>query len=204
MSDQIALTDRALPQRITSQGRGEKLIAAVHAATLQILEERGYEGMEIPEVAERAGVNKTSIYRRWPSKSELVLDVALAKMRIDVPIFDTGCLQQDLTALLKAIATILEAPFARELLQVLMSRGAHDATTQSLIAMFWKERFSASGQIVERAIQRQELPIGTDPQLFLEFAASPLYFRWLVLAKPITDADIAQIVLLVIRTFRDG
>ncbi|PTQ90611.1 TetR/AcrR family transcriptional regulator [Agitococcus lubricus] len=201
MNGKIMATDNTLPQRITSQGRGEKLIAAVHAATLTLLEERGYDAMEIPEIAERAGVNKTSIYRRWPTKSELVLDVALARMRIDVPVFDTGNFQHDLTALLKAIVTILKAPFASELLRVLMSRGINDPTIRALNTKFWEERFSTSAQIVEKAIQRKELAIGTDARLLLEFAASPLYFRWLVLAKPVTDEDIEQIVRLVMRTF---
>ncbi|HEX5362219.1 MAG TPA: TetR-like C-terminal domain-containing protein, partial [Fluviicoccus sp.] len=101
-------------------------------------------------------------------------------------------------------ADVLDAPFAGGLLRVLMSRGANDPITRQLNSAFWEERFAVSGQLVERAVQRRELPAGTDSRLLLEFAASPLYFRALVVGARISDADIDEIVLRVIRAFSAG
>lgn len=206
MSGETSTTgDTAAPrERPTPGGRGAKVVAAVHAATLALLEERGYDGMEIPEVAERAGVNKTSVYRRWPGKAELVLDVALARMRADVPTPDTGSLTGDLASLLRSVADVLNSPFAGGLLRVLMSRGANDPVIRQQISAFWEERFAVSGQLVERAVRRRELPVGTNPRKLLEFASSPLYFRSLVVGVRVSDADIEEIVSRVIRAFSAG
>ena len=173
-------------------GRAERVIAAVHAATLELLEERGYDGVEIPEIAERAQVNKTSIYRRWPGKLELVLDVTLSRIGVTVPIANTGALQGDLTALLGNIAATLATPFARGLLRALFTHDEQDDRLKEARTAFWDARFEAAGRVVERAIERGELPQNTIPKHLLEFAAAPLFYRTLVTGEAITAADIER------------
>ncbi len=182
--------------------RGHKLVAAVHHATLALLSERGYARMEIPEIAERAQVNKTSIYRRWPGKAELVRDVALTRMRMAVPLPDTGHVVGDLTALLVAIAEVLASPFAGELLRALVGMGEREPEVRQVIAGFWDERFAVSGVLVERAIQRHELPVQTSVRALLEFAAAPLFFRALVTGEALTPAELAQIAQRTVRAFQ--
>jgi AcrR family transcriptional regulator len=183
-------------------GRAAQVVAAVHAATVALLQERGYEGMEIPEIAERAGVNKTSIYRRWPGKAELVLEVALARLRTDVPLPDTATLYGDLVALMSTIAAALETPFARGLLRALISRGHEDAGLASLRERFWSERYAISGEIVSRAMARGELPATTDSRQLLEMAVGPLFFRALVTGAGVTAPEIDTIARRVIAAFR--
>jgi AcrR family transcriptional regulator len=173
-------------------GRAERVIAAVHAATLQLMDERGYDGMEIPEIAERAQVNKTSIYRRWPSKLELVLDVALSRIGLAVPIADTGSLQGDLIALLSSIRTILSTTFAKGLLRALITHDEQEDSLRKARAQFWNTRFEAAGKMVERAIERGELPKNTTARHLLELAAAPLFYRTLVTGEAITGADIKR------------
>jgi AcrR family transcriptional regulator len=74
--------------------------AAVLSATLDVLAERGFEGLELPEVARRAGVHATSIYRRWRSKHRLVGEALLEQGRPLSPTPDTGALHTDLERLL--------------------------------------------------------------------------------------------------------
>lgn len=202
MSGHGATATNVTGQRASPGGRGEKVVAAVHAATLALLEERGYDRMEIPEIAERAGVNKTSIYRRWPSKTELVLDVALARIRTSVPILNTGTLAGDLTALLNTIAAALATPFVGGLLRALISRGEHDVAVQQARIAFWNERLALAGKIVERAIDRGEISAGTDSRQLLELAAAPLFFRALVTSQAITTEDIETIARRTIAAFR--
>ena len=182
-------------------GRAAEVVAAVHAATAALLQEQGYERMEIPNIAERAGVNKTSIYRRWPGKAELVMDVALARMRSEVPLPDTGNLHGDLTALLRTIAAALATSFAGGLLRALISR-EHEPGVAEARARFWKERISISGELLTRAIARGELPSACDTRLLLELAVAPLFFRALVTGEPITDAEITAIAKRAIAAFR--
>jgi len=184
-------------------GRAAEVVAAVHAATVVLLQEQGYERMEIPAIAERAAVNKTSIYRRWPSKAELVMDVALARMRSEVPLPDTGSLRGDLMALLRTIAGALATPFASGLLRALISR-EHEAGVAAARARFWQERFSISGEVLTRAVARGELPAACDTRLLMEMAAAPLFFRALVTGEAMTEAEIRALAERVIAAFRAG
>jgi AcrR family transcriptional regulator len=182
-------------------GRAAEVVAAVHAATLALLAEVGYERMEIPTIAERAAVNKTSIYRRWPSKAELVMDVALAQMQGEVPLPDMASLHGNIEALLRTIAAALATPFASGLLRAFISReleaGAAEARTR-----FWNERFRISGAVLTRAIARGELPATCDTRLMMEMAVAPLFFRALATGEPITDPEIAAIAARVIAAFQ--
>ena len=71
---------------------------AILAATLRILQEKGYGGLTIEGVAARAGVGRPTIYRRWPSKPALVVAALVQSARLAVPVLDTGSLRRDLIA----------------------------------------------------------------------------------------------------------
>ncbi len=194
------LTEREVRRR--TGGRTARVVAAVHAATLELLDERGYEQMEIPEIAERAQVYKTSIYRRWPSKMELVLDVALARLGTEVPMLDTGTLVGDLIALLSKINAMLATPFARGLLRALMALNESNEDVQKAQTIFWDTRFASSKVIVERAIGRGELPADTCARHLVECAAAPLFYRTLVTGEAISNEDIQRIARQTCRAFQ--
>ena len=85
-------------------GRSALVRAKVHQAVLDLLTERGTAELSIPVVAQRAGVNPTSIYRRWRTREGLLADVAMSRLERDLPLPDTGSLRGDLTAMLDEIA----------------------------------------------------------------------------------------------------
>lgn len=182
-------------------GRAAGVVSAVYAATLELLEEGGYERLELPDVAARAGVNKTTVYRRWPTKAELVLDIALLRMKQDVPLPDTGTLQGDLSSLLLAIQAALESPLIAGLIQAIITQSRDVETIKRLRVQFWSERFSLSGQLVERALQRGELPAGTSPRKLLELASSPLFFRGVITGEAFSQDEIAEIARRTILAF---
>ncbi|MDE2421805.1 MAG: TetR/AcrR family transcriptional regulator [Gammaproteobacteria bacterium] len=194
----------AIEKSKQKNGRAARVVAAVHAATLDLLEKRGYDGMEIPEIAERAQVNKTSIYRRWPSKLELLLDVALAKLAVTVSIDDMGSLHAELTALLTMISSTLSTPLAKGMIRAFVVQDQHDEHVKQARIAFWDARFRASGAIVERAIQRGELPKSTQIRDFLECAASPVFYRVLISHEPMMEHDIQRIVEQTCRAFGSG
>ncbi|EYS85955.1 TetR family transcriptional regulator [Cupriavidus sp. SK-4] len=183
-------------------GRAALVVAAIHQATLALLEEIGYDRMEIPSIADRAQVNKTSIYRRWPNKAELVLDVLLEQTKASVPLPDTGSVREDLRLLLHGVANQLATPFARGLLLAFIGSGHDDPTIQSTRSRFWAERFHVSGKLVERAVARGELRPETNPRVFLELACSPLFFRSLVANEAISDGYIDALVELAVSASR--
>src|SRR5260370_10613411 len=99
------MTTTAEPEQgIRKPGRPRSAQAhkAIIDATLELLAEEGFQGLSIEEVAARAGVGKTTIYRRWPSKDELVME-AIRQVQIDVPAIDIGNFRNDLAALIKTV-----------------------------------------------------------------------------------------------------
>ncbi len=170
-------------------GRAALVVAAVQRATDELLGEVGYEGLALPEVAVRAGVNKTTVYRRWPTKMDLITDLFLSRTAEQDLGRDTGSLVGDLVAMLADIAGHLDSPAARAVLSVSIG-GLPDDAAHAAREAFWTERFRRGAAIVERAISRGELPPGTDARLLLEDASSPVYFRLLITGQALTGEDI--------------
>ncbi|TDD36581.1 TetR/AcrR family transcriptional regulator [Actinomadura sp. KC06] len=168
-------------------GRTARVREAVIDATIAELGEVGYAALRIDAVAERAGVNKSTIYRRWGTKTGLV-STALIERRGDlVPPADTGSLRGDLIELLKGIRVGLHTPWIAALVRETGLRTTDNADLYELLDKFWPARFRTSGAIFERAIERGELPAGSDPGFLLEMLSGPLYFHLLMLGRPLDD-----------------
>src|SRR5215470_12513669 len=90
-------------------GRSARVQVAVFEATLQLLEERGYEGLSMASIAERAGVHETSLYRRWKTKEQLILEALDRRMAQEIPAPDTGTLRSDLVAVLQSLRLVLQS-----------------------------------------------------------------------------------------------
>lgn len=179
-------------------GRAAAVVAAVRKAAFELLAERGYEAVEIPDIALRAGVNRTTIYRRWPTKSELLLDIMLGEMQAKVPTPDTGTFEGDLAELLTSIAAVLVDPAVRSLFHIMGVRTGSDDHTARAREEFWNERFAASGQIVTRAIARGEVGEGVSARAVLELGAAPLFYRILILGEPFDHRAAADIAAWVV------
>src|SRR5262245_26978742 len=91
-------------------GRSARVRAAVLGAALDVLAERGFEALEVPEVAARAGVSASTIYRRWTSKGRLAGEALLERARPLSPTPDTGALRSDLEQLLLEGGALLRTP----------------------------------------------------------------------------------------------
>ncbi|WP_162795308.1 TetR/AcrR family transcriptional regulator, partial [Nonomuraea lactucae] len=96
---------RKLPRR-----RGEALNAAIFQATLDELAETGYARLTMERVAERAGAGKASLYRRWPTRLELVMDAVYEVLPDPASTPDTGTLRGDVLAALRGAAEVLAGP----------------------------------------------------------------------------------------------
>jgi AcrR family transcriptional regulator len=184
--------------RVRPGGRAATVVAAVRKAAFELLAERGYEGVEIPDIALRAGVNRTTIYRRWPTKSELLLDMMLEEMQAKVPTPDTGSFEEDLAALLRSIAQLLADPLMRSLFHIIGGRTDHDDQTAKARERFWNERFTVSGQIVTRAIARGEVADGVSARAVLELGAAPLFYRMLILGETFDNRAAADLAAWVV------
>src|ERR1700694_1018579 len=96
----------ASPSGVRGRPRSAEADQAITASTLALLEEEGFAGLTMAGVAARAGVSTATLYRRWPSKLDLVVGVVTA-WADDAPAIDTGTLAGDLAMLLSSMASRL-------------------------------------------------------------------------------------------------
>ncbi len=170
-------------QGIRKPGRPRSAQAhkAILDATLELLAEGGFQGLSIEEVAARAGVGKTTIYRRWSSKEELVID-AFHAVQVDLSMVDTGNFRNDLVTLLKAA---YQSMMARPLLEQLVVKIIGEYQTnpeifQVFITQLLVPRFQQFRHMVEQAQARNEIRRDIDWTLVIELVSGSLYFHWII------------------------
>lgn len=141
---------------------------AMLQATLELLAEVGFNGISIEAIAARAGVGKTTIYRRYKSLEELVAD-AIETMRQDVVIPNTGNFWQDLDALIESAAQITLHPLGRQTVAMIISSASSNAQFADI---YWNKylqpRRQAFAVLLERAKARKEVNENLDPGLVFD------------------------------------
>lgn len=170
-------------------GRTRRNREALLDATLASLAEAGYERLSLEAVALRAGVHKTTVYRRWSTKERLVADAlqTAAEDAIEVP--DTGDVEQDLRQLAHAVVATLTDERGAGTVRALTEASQHSVVVRDLVAAFWDRRYDRAGTIVERAVRHGQLPSGTDPRAVIRHLGAPLYHQLLVTHEPLTGAS---------------
>ncbi|HEY0474499.1 MAG TPA: TetR/AcrR family transcriptional regulator [Kribbella sp.] len=169
-------------------GRGRPRDAGVEAKVLAAaaaeLRRGGYGGLSIDRVAEQAGVAKTTIYRRWPSKAELVVAL-ITDLREDVPFEPSDDPRRDLTELVIAIATNLTAT-PTTLIADLAAASAREPRVGESVRALWSERHHAVTAVVAKA-QEAGLVLGhVSPEVLVDQLVGPLYYRLLVTGEPLS------------------
>jgi AcrR family transcriptional regulator len=170
----LGVADRPLTERTETRrtrgvlgGRSERVVQQVLVATVAELAESGYRAFRMDVVSASAGVNKTTIYRRWRSKALLVAATVEWMRRFvhDVPLPDTGSLERDLTEAFRRRVNFKSRVEGQAWARLLAER--QDPEVGAVIDDAVKERSDAWYAMVTRAVTRGELPDGTDPPLLL-------------------------------------
>lgn len=175
----------------------EDVAEAILAATLEVLDESGFEGLTIEKVAARAGAAKTAVYRRWPSKVPLVVE-ALTRAQPDLPVPDTGDLRTDIIRIWKSATGGGRYSVERLLPVVTAYMSANDELMALMRDRYFGPRLEAMRAVVARAAARDEIRPGTDPELAFDLLFGPLAYRWLR-GSPPDDETIARLVGLALR-----
>lgn len=175
MSDSTTDVDTTTPRR-PGRPRSAQADRAIADAALQVLVEQGYEGMSIEAVAARAGVGKTTIYRRWPGKEGLIAD-ALRSIDAGVEIADTGNTRDDLLLTVhefrrRALGSVI-GPMISRLVSAALTNP--DLRPIFMNAVF-NPRRAAARMIIERGIARGELRDNLDIDLTLDSIAGPMLY----------------------------
>jgi AcrR family transcriptional regulator len=157
----------------------------------------GPQAISLEGIARRAGVHKTTLYRRWGTREALLLDAIRTRAATRVPIPDTGSLREDLLALTRAAIANLSTPEVEAMVRTSAALAPYEQAVAALSEAFWHERLVVDGVIVERAIARGEIA-EADPADVIEAVLGPPYFRLLVSRRPITDEFLVATVDLVV------
>jgi AcrR family transcriptional regulator len=191
-------------EQARAPGRGPKVRAAVLAATLAELADTGYAALTIENIARRAGVHKTTIYRRWADRESLVADVLGERIALDFPIPDSGSVADDLRQLARAFAAWVTGPTGRMIFAAVYS----DAVRIPGISDVRRELFEygprRAAAVIKRAVDRGELPPATDPASVIRALIAPIYFRLTVTAEPVDQAAADQAAQIALAAARAG
>lgn len=179
-------------------GRGPKVKTAVMAATLAELGDVGYAGLTVENVAIRAGVHKTTVYRRWTDRETLVVEALSEQIAQEIPIPDTGAVESDLRHLARGFVKWATSVSGRAVAAVFMSDAARIPEIADARRRVFADRLRRAAPVITRAIQRGEIPSGTDPAALVQTLVAPLYLRLLVTGEPLDEvtADAAADVAL--------
>ncbi len=160
-------------------GRSARVRRAVLEATLDELVDRGYSAMTIQGIASRAGVNKTSLYRRWGTKGALLADALLATSAPPADPPDTGDVRTDLVGLwMIAPAPVRIGELSRPVaVSRALAAAADDPDVSAAHQALWGRRLALVKVIVDRAVQRGQLPAGADPALLMDLLFGPFLAR---------------------------
>jgi AcrR family transcriptional regulator len=174
---------------------------AILTAAFAVFAECGLDGLTVEGVAARAGVGKGTIYRRYPSKLDLVVAASAYFIQEHEPSPDTGTIAGDLRALVdRLIAVFTSTPVGAALPMMLAERkrlpelaAAHDEITACK-----RERNRA---VIRRAIRRGEMRPGSDPEIVIDMYVSAVIYRFLVTDLPLDDEFAARVVDTVVQAF---
>ncbi len=176
-------------------GRSSRTETAILDATRELLAESGVRGLTMEGVAARAGVAKTTIYRRWRSKDDLALAVVIDMVENVVATPDLGDTRKELISFVNAAVKILGSTLMGRVMQGLVS----DLATDPELARGFRERVVSARvaevkRLIERGIERGDLRSNTDIELAHELLFGPVYYRLLLSGAPL-DRKLAERVV---------
>ncbi|MGV9560230.1 TetR/AcrR family transcriptional regulator [Streptomyces sp. NPDC003401] len=181
----------AEPGTVRPGGRTARVRAAVLRAAGDVLAEEGFDRLDLAEVARRAEVGRTTVYRRWGTVTGLVADLLAETAETSSPRARTGAVLTDLLANAALVQRTLADVRQGALFRAVIAAAACDARTAQALRRFYAVRVAEWVPCVEQGVARGELPTGTDAGAVVRAVSAPLYYEWLT-AGVVPDAPAAE------------
>ena len=178
------------------QRRGAPVVDRVLGIALEDLARLGYHRLSVPEIAARAGLNKTSVYRRWPTKQALIGAALERALGHDAPLPDAGSLRADMLSFALTAAAWAASPVGRGVMRTLLADG-DDPEIRTLLSDLLREQATGPLALFRRAEARGELPPGADVPMALTAIAGAISHRVFVEQAPVTPEFVQRLVKLV-------
>ncbi|MBT2232834.1 TetR/AcrR family transcriptional regulator [Nonomuraea sp. NEAU-A123] len=183
--------DSRLAGTVRPGGRTARVRAAVLEAAQDELVLHGFHGLTMDAVAARAGVGKTTVYRRWTSTAGLVADLMTELADQSAAHANTGSVEDDLRANALSVLSAIADERLGPTLQAVIAAATCDKEAAAALNAFYGRRIREWAKSIDLAIGRSELPEGTDGQEVIRAISAPLYYRLLVTREPV-DKETAE------------
>ncbi len=186
---------------LQSKTLGRKRCPVAHqnilCAARALLEEIGFADLTIEGIAERAGVGKTTIYRRWPNKASIVLDAFIEAANKVIPFSDTGSVREDLRLQMRRMIKLMNGTEGHTIATLIGGAQADAELAEAFRARWLAVRREEARQIIARGKTSGEIRANIDPEVLLDALYGPLYFRLLIRHAPLTPGYADKLVSLV-------
>lgn len=179
-------------------GRSERIRESVAAAVLELFRERQYS-FTVPDVAERAGVHRATVYRRWPTRGDLIAEALTSFFRV-VSIPDTGAWETDVHALALTLARFFADPVEIGVVSALAADS--DPHASQVIQGRWRPYVDSMIEVVDRAKARGEVDPTLSSGRIIEMLIAPFVVTTTLVRVPVGRRQIREVADLVIRASR--
>ena len=185
---------KAKKRRDAGRARGEPIVDAVLLHTLDELASAGFAGLSIERIAQKAEVNKTSVYRRWPNREALV-SAALGRILSDVAakIPDTGSLRGDLLGLLAPVCELMGSELGKAVTRAALT-GSSASSVNQLALLQLDKTSKPLRAVVARARARGEWRAGADPRQLVFMLVGAVMHRALLEHAPLSRRWLTSLV----------
>jgi len=179
--------------------RDPEVDRAIAQAALEVLAESGFEGVTVEEVAQRAGVAKSTVYRRFPGKPELLVSVLNHACQEPVEEHDTGSVVDDLVAVAEGLVRSLRTSDLGRAVPAVVAAAARHPEVAEAHGAFVAGRRTVALAAVRRGIGRGELDPDVEPDMLVDMVVGPVFHRQLISRRPVDEAWIRSLVERAVR-----
>ena len=189
--NEIAPTSEGVTRQRRPGGRTADVTRRINEAVLELLAEGGIEACTFQNVAARAGIERSTLYRRNPDRWPTIMNAIIDYAERETPAPVTGSFKGDLLNILRATARVMTSPLGAPLMSTAAALRAGAAPGET--ERFWESRRKIMEPMYEAAIARGELPADVDREELFAMAAGPIFFRLFVSARPFDDDWLGKI-----------
>ena len=173
-------------------GRTADITRRINEAVLEILADSGIDACTFQNVATRAGVERSTLYRRNPDRWATIIDAIIDFAERETAPLDTGSFRGDLSETLRNLARALNSSLGPALISVGAALQAGAAPGQG--ERFWASRLQRLAPMFEGAISRGELPADANGEAIFSMAAGPIYFRRFIASREVDEQWVEHVV----------
>ena len=173
-------------------GRTAEVTQRIREAVLSLLIERGVEACTVKNVADRAGIERSTLYRRYPDRWGAIIDSVIDRIQRDTPLVPSGSFAADLKSVLTTLAAAIATPLGPAI--VAAAGALHTEGRVAAARVFFERRMEQLAPIFDSAIERGELPAGVDREELFVFATGSIWFSKFIASRTVDEQSIDRIV----------